>query len=313
MIILENLPLEERIKHLEEQRRQLEDKEFLGKGGEIKSRYRCEQINISRINGNTVTLYGNTKTQYLFSRHESEKEIVMEVLLEDYISSIEPTNLKEAFEFAQILEELVKGKIVFTQNLEGKFEKILNLDEIRRKWEKLRDNELDKIAIYKLLRSKAPKQADDIITTGNQEFSSSKQLGETLSKNLFFHILLRSNAGEKLKDYSLTQYSQLFPGLELTFNIAVTQVEKTEETTSYQLSGSLNRNNISEDSLKKMYDELYKPVIRYSYSEFDHIYNINYTIDNATNLLIDGKAFLCEKIKNNFEAITEFGVKRIEL
>lgn len=313
MIILENLPLEERIKHLEEQRRQLEDKEFLGKGGEIKSRYRCEQINISRINGNTVTLYGNTKTQYLFSRHEADKEIVMEVLLEDYISSIEPSNLKEAFEFAQILEELVKGKIVFIQNLEGKFEKILNIEEIRDKWEKLRDNELDKIAIYKLLRSRAPKQADDIITTGNQEFSSSKQLGETLSKNLFFHILLRSNAGEKLQDYSLTQYSQLFPGLELNFNIDVSEVNKTKEKTTYQLTGNLNRDNISEDDLREKYNELYRPVIRYSYSEFDHIYNITYTIDNATNLLIEGKAFLCEKIKNNFEAITEFGVKRIEL
>ncbi len=313
MIILENLPLEERIKHLEEQKKQSEDKKYLAEGGNVSKRYRCEQLNISRINGNIITFYADSKTQYLFSRQEIEKDIIMEVLLEDYISLIEPTNLKEAFEFAQTLEEVIKRKIVFTQNLDGKFKKIINLPEIKSKWEELRDNELNNLALYKALREKAPKQADDIVNTGNKEFSSSQQLGETLNRNLFFHILLKANAGEKLKGYSASQYSQLFPNLELKYEVIKSEIEKNEATTTYQLKGVLNRENISDDNLKKMYDELYKPVIKYAYSEFDHIYNITYSIDNTTHLLVDAKALLCEKIKNNFEVITQFAIRSVEV
>ena len=54
-------------------------------------------------------------------------------------------------------------------------------------------------------------------------------------------------------------------------------------------------------------------MLKYSYTDYDYVYRITYTLDKKTGILLDGKALLIEKIKNNFENLTQFEVKQIEL
>lgn len=167
--------------------------------------------------------------------------------------------------------------------------------------------------IYQQLSSQAPEQTEDIIKTGNKEFLDDGNLPLSLDKNLFHHIFVRAFKGDKLQNYRLKQFSQLFPNIDLITDVVKSVVTENDDTATYRLVGTLNRDNLSESILKDMYDKIYKPTIKYSYTEFDFIYRITYTIDKSTNFLIDAKASLAEKIKNNFEVITEYNIKQVEV
>lgn len=90
-------------------------------------------------------------------------------------------------------------------------------------------------------------------------------------------------------------------------------VSKDELTTVYRLVGKLNRANLNNKHLLSLYNEYYKPLLKFSYTEFDCIYRIVYTLDNETNMLIDAQLSMSEKIKNNYESITQFTIKTVEL
>ncbi|WP_128331957.1 LysM domain-containing protein [Apibacter sp. HY039] len=300
------IPIAELVKSVSE----IEDNYFTNLEFEKKARYRCEQFNITRVNEETITLSSETRNQYLYSLSKNEPAI-MQIVLEDSNFSVEPAYFKEGFEFARKIED-VKKNLILKQNTRGEISDVVNIKELDTKWNFFKDKELSVDPLYKNLKDKAPEQARDIISTGDKEFSSQQNLGKTLGKNLFFHILLRANVGEELEDYTLTQYSQLFPNLELTTHVVKSKVKEEEGITTYRLVGSLDRTYLSEEELKQRYDELYKPMIKYNYTEFNYIYRITYSI-NADNLLLQAQGSLCEKIKNNFEVITEYTIRKMEL
>lgn len=125
--------------------------------------------------------------------------------------------------------------------------------------------------------------------------------------------MLRVSAGDGLQRYTLIQNSQLFPKLNIITNVEKMKTKETDMLILYRLYGVLDKNDLSEKKLKRQYDEYYKPMIKYSYTEFDYIYDINYSVEKTTGLLVNAKVVLCEKIKNNFETITEFTIRRVEL
>jgi len=167
--------------------------------------------------------------------------------------------------------------------------------------------------MYQQLSSQAPEQAADIIKTGNKEFLDDENLSLSLDKNLFNHIFFRAFRGDKLENYQIKQFSQLFPNIDLITDVVKSVVSDNNDHVTYRLVGTLNKKNLSDDTLKDMYDKIYKPTIKYSYTEFDFIYRITYTIDKKNNFLTEGKASLAEKIKNNFEVITEYNIKQVEV
>lgn len=165
----------------------------------------------------------------------------------------------------------------------------------------------------KKIRQQSQESAEDFINRGDVEFSNESKVKEVLDKNLFYHVLLKANVGDNLEDYSFIQHSQLFPNQELKINVVQSKISENENTAMFKLTGELDRENISEQKLEELYNEIYKPLLKYSYTEFDYIYRITYTVDTKTGLLIDGRVSLNEKIKNNFESITQFEIKQVEL
>jgi len=59
-------------------------------------------------------------------------------------------------------------------------------------------------------------------------------------------------------------------------------------------------------------DEVYKPLLKFSFTEFNFIYNITYTIDSK-GVLTEASALVYEFIKNNFEIITQFKLNKVDL
>lgn len=274
------------------------------------ARYRCEQLNISRINGEIITLSANTIYEFLVKKAENTN--IFDVELTDFDFSVEPAVYESGFLFAQKLEKL---KLPLTFNIsDDAFKKeIFNHDQIKKQWEKFRDFELQSADLYQQLLSQSPKQAEDIVATGNKEFQDKDNFSKMMDKNLFFHIFLKSFLGDRLSNYQLQQFSQIFPNVDLKTDVTKSIVREDESTKTYRLVGALNRENLSEETLKNLYDTIYKSSLKFNYTAFDFIYRITYTVEKETGLLQEGKASIAEKIKNNFEVITEYNIKKVEL
>ena len=289
-----------------------EDEKFLKElNFEKVARFRCNQTNVTKAL-DSVTFSSDIKTQYLVSVAKNETSKVLHTLLEDYIYQINPKELGASFELVKPIE-LLKTNIKFTQNTQAEFEKIINFKQIEQKWVEFRKNQLPNIEFFKQLKSQSEQSSNDFIRITNGEFSNETKFKEILTKNFFYHILLKANIGDELENYTLSQYSQLFPNQELIINTVKTKVSEDENTIVFRLVGELQKENLSEKELRKQYNEIYKPILKYSYTDFDYIYRITYTLDTKTGLLLDAKASLNEKIKNNFESITQFEINQVEI
>lgn len=275
------------------------------------ARYRCEQINISRINNETITLSATTYSEYLVKRNTNNKAH-LHIDLTDSSFNVDPEIYKQGFNFALKLEK-VRTPVSLELNSSGLVQEIFEKEQLLQRWQQFRDNELKKEPLFIQLKNQAEAQADDLIKTGNKEFSSMTDFAKTLDKNLFFHILFRALQGSNLLDYDLIQLSQIFPNVNVKVHVVKSLVKEDEGKITYRLVGTLNKENISTHDLKKMYDEIYKPMINYAFTEFEYIYRIRYTIDKKSGLLLEGKAILSEKIKNNYEILTEYNIRQVEL
>lgn len=273
------------------------------------ARYRCSQDNFTRLLED-ITFSANIKTQYLVSIAKT-KEDIFHVLLEDYLYMLNPKEMETAFQITEPIA-YIRNDIEFTQNQEGQIKSILNLNKIKKKWNTFKKEELPNIDFYQKLGAEDPKIMQDIIINGNKEFGSDSVLSQTLSKNLFYHILLKANASTNLKDFQIAQLSQIFPNQMLNIDVKILSTTQGAETT-FRLVGELDQNNLNIEKIKEQYDEIYKPIIQYKFTEFSYSYRIKYTINNQTNVITEATATLIEKIKNNFESVTQFDLKKVEL
>jgi len=275
-----------------------------------KARYRCEQNNVIVIDGKP-SFSAQTKTQYLFSVKKENSDKVFAVKLEDYVNSIQPEEMESAFNLIKEIE-LVRENIVFTQNEKREIDRIINLAELSEKWKDFINNKSKEIPFYNEMKIRAPETIEDFIKNGNKEFSNEKELSQVLAKNLFYHILLQANV-ENSDNFMISQQSQLFPNIKLNTDVTKTIVSKDDFTTTYRLAGSLDRNSLNESEIEKLYNEMYQPIIKYSFTEFNFIYRITFTIENITGFLENATVSIKEHVKNNYETITKFELRRIDL
>ncbi|KMQ60281.1 hypothetical protein ACM46_18930 [Chryseobacterium angstadtii] len=276
----------------------------------LKSRYRCEQLNISRVNNEVITMSANTYLEFLVQKVDHSP--IFDISVTDFTFSVDPVVFEKGFEFSHKFEK-IKSPVIVEILKSGKVDKVYNRDDIEKRWIHFRDFGLANDDMFKQLSSQAPAQAKDVVDTGNKEFLKEENFAGMLDKNLFYHIFFRAYQGAGLEDYTVHQFSQIFPNVELSTDIVKSMVNEDENSATFRLVGTLNRKDLSEEGLKGMYDQIYKPTIKYSYSEFDFVYRITYTIDKKSNFMTEGKASIAEKVKNNFEIITEYKIKKVEL
>lgn len=220
--------------------------------------------------------------------------------------------MESAFELVAPVEYL-KNNVQFSQNTKANFEKILNLQQIENGWFDFRDHQLSDIQFFINLNNQSEKSAKNFINTANKEFSDDLIFKENLDKNLFYHILLKANVGVALEDFTINQFSQIFPSLKLVTKVKKTIVSEDTNTIVIRLVGELEKGNLKKENIEKKYDEIYKPLLKFKVTEFTYIYRTTYTLDKKTGLLINGKTAISEKIKNNFECITRFEINQVEL
>ncbi|MFV0531769.1 MAG: hypothetical protein ACK5MD_10095 [Flavobacteriales bacterium] len=273
------------------------------------ARYRCSQSNLILIDGKS-NFSCEIKTQYLFSILEKKETQFKSIELEDYVTAIEPKNMQDAFDMIKRIE-LLRNNIIFT-NTEDKIEKIHNIGTLQKDWELFSKHKINSLHFFKELQERNPQSIREFISNGDKEFSNEKQLSEVIDKNLFFHVLLKS-LNENLEEYSIVQKSQIFPSIDLKANVTNSKVTEDELATTYRLVGTLEKESIDEKILQNLYSNMYQPLIKFSYTEFDFIYRITYIIENKTGLLKNANVSIKESVKNDYEVITKFELKQVEL
>ncbi len=313
LIVADVLPIH--LDYININKKSVVDKEIKSNGsGSIdfdnKARYRCEQNNLVLVDGNP-NFSAQIKSQYLLSHKNNIGFSLIDVVLEDYINAIQPSGMETAFDLIKQIE-WIRDHIIFTHS-GGKIQKVVNIKELQNKWEKFLSETSNTIPFYRELKSKSPETIKDFIDNGTKEFSNERILGETISKNLFYHSLVNIYNDDSQNEYSFTQQSQLFPNVTLKINVVKSMVSDDENTTTYRLVGTLDRENLDENEIKKLYEEFYQPIIKFSFTEFDYIYRITYEVNNETGQLLKSTASLKEFVKNNYDVITKFELRKVEL
>ncbi len=233
------------------------------------------------------------------------------VRLEDYVNSIQPQEMEAAFYLIKEIE-MIRDVVIYTQNEEGEIKDIINLEELSERWQDFILQKAAEIPFYNEMKKRDPETIRDFIENGNREFADSKELGKVLSKNILYHILLKSHM-KNGDQFSILQQSQLFPNILLAIDVSRTVVSDQGNTITYRLTGTLDKNRLDRDKIVRLYEEMYQPIIKYSFTEFNFIYRITYTIEKASGLLIDATASIKEQVKNNYESITKFELRKVTL
>jgi LysM repeat protein len=275
-----------------------------------RARYRCELNNVIAIDGKP-DFSAQTKTEYLYGSKKQNGDILFMLKLEDYVNSIQPQEMEAAFYLIKEIE-MIRDVVVYTQNEEGEIKDIINLDELSGKWQDFILRKAAEIPFYNEMRSRDPETIRDFIENGNREFSDSKELGKVLAKNMLYHILLKSHLKNR-DQFSILQQSQLFPDILLSVDVSRTVVSDQGNTVTYRLTGTVDKKRLDHDKIVRLYEEMYQPIIKYSFTEFNFIYRITYTIEKTSGLLMDATASLKEQVKNNYESITRFELRKVEL
>ncbi len=287
--------------------------EKIEKGNNIlnqKIRYRCEQNNLILIDGKP-SFSAQTKTQYLLSNKKDLGYSLLNVVLEDYVTSIQPQNMESAFELIKQIE-LIRDNITFKHS-KGKIEKIININELHNKWDKFIKETSKTIPFYNDLQNKSPEVINDFIENGRKEFSDENIFCEVISKNLFYHLLINVYNDDKNMEYSFNQMSQIFPEIPLKINVLRSIVSDNENSQTFRIVGNLDINSVNLNSIRNLYEKLYQPIIKFSFTEFDFVYRITYEIEKETNILINASVSIKESVKNNYDVITKYELRKVEL
>lgn len=118
---------------------------------------------------------------------------------------------------------------------------------------------------------------------------------------------------DKNEEYSFTQMSQIFPEISLKINILRSVVSDNENTQTFRIVGSLDDSSFNKNSIKSLYEKLYQPIIKFSFTEFDFVYRITYEIEKENNVLLNASVSIKESVKNNYDVITKYELRKVEL
>ncbi len=270
-----------------------------------KARYRCEQFNATKVEDN-ITFHCNTKKEYTLTRDVENN--LAKVKLIDYFFKVNPENLSLAIESTKELE-FQKENVLFKLGNGSNILEIQNFEEIKNHWINFKPK-YAKTQFYQEIAKVNAGAADDILKGGDIEFKSQENLKKTFEKILFYHVIFNdftSNTKNILK-FS----SQIFLNITIEVELQTTLVKEDDERIEFRTVGTLMKDKIDNEVLKSQYDQFYKPLIEYGFSEYLYEYRTRRTVDKKTGLITSAAVFTKEEVKNNYQFVTQFDLKQID-
>ena len=311
MIILEDLPLEERKKYLISLQKEKEKKQ-LDTFGE-QTRYRCEQINVTKVDdiprSNSVI-----KTQ--FSLSLSLERMIAKIKLEDYIYEIIPNLLNVIFDFIK-QTEYIKHNVHLQLAKNGKIEEITNKAEINKNWKDFLNSGKFETEFIQKLRDKNPEVLNQIIETGNKQFAINAASEEDYRRELFYMIIFDEFLTNKeigiIKKEDFMFRSVLIPDTIIPMLLESELMKNDKDNIyKYKKKGTALISDEKRKEIKEKYDKYQKPDIQYNFTEYYLGFSIETDIDNMNKLPLNSRMEIFEGVKHNVDSICNFKLRRLD-
>ncbi len=277
------------------------------------ARYRCQQVNTSKIDGNTVH-FVEQKFQYLLQ--QSLHERIGKVRLEEHLYNFSPAILNSSFEFIS-KTEFIKNNVVFNiSSKNGSVERLINKPQIHAAWIKFRDVEFDNIEFIKKLQQTNVTAVRELKELGDKQFSPSYNLAEEeYRRNLFYFICFDKFLVEPIAQMTTV----LFPFMSTIVPPVVVPIEfkydKISEQHGILKIGKFGVLKLSPDlieEIEKKYDEMHKPTIKYGFTEYKLEFTVKIEYNTKEKLVENADLYITEQIADNIENTCEFHLKRLQ-
>lgn len=276
---------------------------------EKQARYRFKQTNVVKFE-NTPVSNSMVRAQYLF---QIQDNIVHNKLEESYYS-MQPQSIH--LEDFLSLSDKVRSSIYFEINQEGRPLRILNMNKLKQNWELCKNREIPNSEFMKSVKQESGEKYMQIINAGNREFDDMNFFLKNQENNLYFKEIFGQylfKDFESFKDENYKTLSNFFKETTIEANLKYSKVSEEGNFLTFRKVSELNRDKINEMDMIRQYDEIYKPNIKYNFSEYNYSYRVTSTVNKEDGLLENIHITLLEKIKNNLSCSVNFELKRIEL
>ena len=277
------------------------------------AKYRCEQTVITKLNG-IPTNTADTKREYVVKKRVIQNLPVVEVNMTDQVILVNPNQYQDAILLVSDLDNVkCNGVVVGVDAKSGSIQRIINQDYIVNQWKhhrrKLEDG-------YSFLRN--PQAADAIktfIEMAENQILNEEILIEDLKTKMFFDVFFDKylvNSENKFEPYTRKFYSQLFLGEIIDLHIKQDLLRETEDKILVRKVSTIDKEIHKSKHLEKIYNEKYKPVIQYRFSEYNISYRERIVYDEATAWLESADITIIEEVKNNIQLLVNYKLKKIE-
>lgn len=276
-------------------------------------KYRCEQIIITKLDEiplNTVT----TKKDYLIERFiDAENHEAFSFRVKDEILSMFPEHLNDSLTLINEMENLKTNAIVVIDSQSGKIFKIPNHEEIVTSWDNYKKGLADRFKFLKgTAGSNALKHLTDLEDKVIYEYD---KFLDSLSMNPFYSIffdkyLVSEDITEE--EHNITYCSQLFPGKSFALDCNRSYGETEDNLLYIKVTGSLPETFRGDDDIRKQYDEKFKPLIQFGFTEYNIEYSKLLWIDSPGRSLNKAEYSVREEVVDNVTIEVNLKVRKLK-
>lgn len=277
-----------------------------------RSKYRCEQTVVTKING-VVSNHAETKWEFHMTKRQSGGDLYVDVVMADNIINFNPPQLQEAILLLGEVDRIKSDAKVLVDGATGKIARVVNHQEIIGNWNRYKSELTDR---YAFIRDKeARKNVQHFLSLAEAQIVDERQLIADMGTKMFFDLffdkyLVRQ---EGLFDpYVRVFYSQLFDGQPVPVRMEQLITAETPDTATVNKVGRMIAAKVDLPAMVKMYDQKYKPVIQYKFSEFDLGYKERYVLNTRDRLIETAEVHLTEEVRHNVQVYIHYTLKRIE-
>ncbi|MFC7348898.1 LysM peptidoglycan-binding domain-containing protein [Chryseobacterium zhengzhouense] len=251
------------------------------------------------------------KSQYRVSLANNNS--VASVLLEENYVTSSPQLMQAGMELIAEIDKIKCNSIFNLDILTGKISKIVNYKEILKNWNNYKIGLENRRTVLKL--SKNQDDIDQFIKIVEGILKPEKKLIEDYYNKMFYELFFTEHLhGNKdfLKTYSKTYYSTFFDKEPVILHFTPSILEETDEILKIRRVSAMDYPSLNMQNIVKLYDERIKPMVQFSFSEYNFSYRETFIWNKKENVLQESHVTAIEEVKNNIQLLIDFKLKRLE-